>query len=77
MRLSVGITGTLEQRWLQRKQSFLAATSGASATKQPMVPGTETAGEVQAQKIVNVLASRPMEQEPLCKQPRVDGVATR
>ena len=77
VRLSVGITGTLEQRWLQLKQSYLAATSGASPTRQPMVPGTETAGEAQAQKVADVLASQPMPQEPLCKQPRVEGMATR
>ena len=77
VRLSVGITGTLEQRWLQLKQSFLAATSSASATKQPVVPGAETAGEVQAQKVVNIIASQHMAQEPLCKQPRVEGMASR
>ena len=76
VRLSVGITGTLEQRWLQLKQSYLAATSGVSS-KQPLVPVTEIAEELQAQKVVNIIASQPMAQEPLCKQPRVEGMATR
>ena len=76
VRLSVGITGTLEQRWLQLKQSYLAATSSASI-KQPLVPVTEIAEELQAQKVVNIIASQPVAQEPLCKQPRVEGMASR
>ena len=76
VRLSVGITGTLEQRWLQLKQSYLAATSGPSI-KQPLVPVTEIAEELQAQKVVNIIASQPVAQEPLCKQPRMEGMAPR
>ena len=64
VRMSVGITGTLEQRWLQLRESFLAATSGHSMASVPVVHSIDAMAHVQAQKMANIITSGSLLDEP-------------
>ena len=64
VRMSVGITGTLEQRWEQLRQSYLAATAGIAPAGQPALQGTNPAAKVPVQMVVNVsMTTQPMPEE--------------
>ena len=72
VRMSVGITGTLEQRWLQLRESYLAATSGHS---KPIVHSIDAMAEVQAQKMADIITSQPLPDGPPHKVARTEGTA--
>lgn len=72
VRISVGITGTLEQRWLQLRESYLAASVGSPNPKQPIVQSIDAMANVQAQKMSDIITSQPLQEDrPPYKVPRV------
>ncbi len=77
VRMSVGITGTLEQRWLQLRESYLAATSGHAKAAQPLVHSIDAMAEVQAQKMADIITSQPLQDGPPHKLARTEASATR
>ena len=76
MRMSVGITGTLEQRWLQLQQSYLAATGAALPAIQPAAASGDAAAQTDLHKVVDITYP-PHSDGPPTNVPRVDGVAVR
>ncbi len=75
--MSVGITGTLEQRWLQLRESYLAATSGHAKVGQPVVHSIDAMAEVQAQKMADIITSQPLLDGPPHKLARTEATAAR
>lgn len=77
VRMSVGITGTLEQRWLQLRESYLAATSSHSGVSKPVVHSIDAMAEVQAQKMSSIITSQPLPDGPPRKLACTEGAAAR
>ena len=73
VRMSVGITGTLEQRWAQLRESFLAASSGLAKAGAPAVRSIDAMAQVQAHKAA--VASQPPPEGRPHKLPRTEGAA--
>ena len=75
--MSVGITGTLEQRWLQLRESYQAATSGHAKAVQPAVHSIDAMAEVQAQKMTEIITSQPLLDGPPHKLARTEATTGR
>ncbi len=72
VRMSVGITGTLEQRWLQLQQSYLAAMGAATPATQPAAAPRDDATRTDLHKTVDITYPPHLDVPPT-KVPRMDG----
>ena len=77
VRMSVGITGTLEQRWLQLRESYLAATGSRTGASKPAVHSIDAMAEAQAQKMTSIITSQHLPDGPPHKLARTAGAAAR